>query len=87
VQRAECAQSRTPAGATLVLAAWICCLRGHGAPVVDVHAQTMVSAAGGPLPEAVGQVLHELDPILGEDAEGVDVVRQQCEQLVHEARA
>ncbi|MFC7530031.1 mannitol dehydrogenase family protein [Actinoplanes sp. GCM10030250] len=87
VLRAERAQNRTPAGATLVLAAWICCLRGHGAPVADVHAQTLVSAASGPLREAVRQVLHELDPMLAADAEVADAVRHQCEQLMHEAKA
>ncbi|MCA2218885.1 hypothetical protein [Jidongwangia harbinensis] len=87
VLHAERAQQRTPAGATLVLAAWICCLRGHGAPVADVHAQTMVSAAAGPLPDAVRRVLSELDPTLGGDDEISDVVRHQCQQLVHEAGA
>ena len=38
-------------------------------------------------PLEVRRVLHELDPILGEDAEVVDVLRQQRQRLVHEARA
>ncbi|WP_203789160.1 mannitol dehydrogenase family protein [Paractinoplanes rishiriensis] len=87
VLRAERAQGRTPAGPTLVLAAWICCLRGHGATIADVHAQTMASAASGPLRQAVQRVLHELDPMLGEDTEVADAVRHQCEQLAHEAQA
>jgi fructuronate reductase len=85
VLRAERAQGRMPVGATLVLAAWICCLRGLGAPVSDVRAATVVPLADGRLPDAVRRVLHDLDPKLSDDAEVVDVVRQQCEQLKQQA--
>ncbi|GAA3346825.1 mannitol dehydrogenase family protein [Amorphoplanes nipponensis] len=81
VLRAERAAGRMPTGATLVLAAWICCLRGLGAPVSDVHAQSVVPLADGPLRDAARRVLHDLDPALGEDAEVVATVWQQCQEL------
>jgi fructuronate reductase len=87
VLRAERAQGRMPVGATLVLAAWICYLRGLGAPVSDVRAATVVPLADGRLPDAVRRVLHDLDAKLSDDAEVVDVVRQQCEQLKQQAAA
>jgi hypothetical protein len=37
-------------------------------------------------PLEIRRSMHELDPILGENAEVVDVVRYPCEQLVHGAR-
>jgi fructuronate reductase len=86
VLRAERSAGRMPTGATLVLAAWICCLRGLGAPVSDVRAQTVVPLAAGPLPDAVRRVLHGLDPALGEDAEVVATVLQQYQQLAHQAK-
>jgi fructuronate reductase len=87
VLQAERAAGRMPAAATLVLAAWICCLRGLGAPVSDVRAQTVVPLAAGLLPEAVRRVLHGLDPALGEDAEVVTTVVQQCHDLALQAKA
>ena len=48
VLRAERAAGRVPAGATRVLAAWICHLRGLGAPVSDVRADEVVPLAAGP---------------------------------------
>jgi fructuronate reductase len=87
VLQAERSADRMPTAATLVLAAWICCLRGLGAPVSDVRAQTVVSSAAGPLPEAVRRVLHGLDPALGEDAQVVTTVVQQCQELASQAMA
>ena len=86
VLRAQRAAGRTPIGATLVLAAWICCLRGLGAPVTDVRAQTVVPLAGGPLRDAVRRVLHGLDAALGEDAEVIDTVVRQCQELADGAK-
>ncbi|HET6531442.1 MAG TPA: hypothetical protein VFH03_12660 [Actinoplanes sp.] len=69
------------AAATLILAAWIGCLRGRGAPVTDVRAETMTSLAAGALPDAVRRVIRELDPALSEDADVVATVLQQCHEL------
>ncbi|HEX5202270.1 MAG TPA: mannitol dehydrogenase family protein [Actinoplanes sp.] len=85
--RAERAQGRMPTAATLVLAAWICCLRGLGAPVSDVRAQVVVPLAGGRLRDAVPVVLRELDPSLGDDADLVVTVVRQCEQLASPTRS
>ena len=62
VLRAERAAGRVPAGATRVLAAWICHLRGLGAPVSDVRANEVVPLAQGPLGAAVPRVLGRAGP-------------------------
>ena len=51
-----------PAGATLVLGAWVCHLRGAGTPVVDVRADDIVPLAAGPLPDAVRRVADRSRP-------------------------
>ena len=62
VLRAERAAGRMPDGATRVLAAWICHLRGLGAPVSDARADEVVPLAQGPLSEAVPRVLGRAGP-------------------------
>jgi hypothetical protein len=71
----------------LVLAAWICCLRGLGAPVSDVRAQVVVPLAAGPRQDAVPGVLRGLGPALADDADLIVTVLQQCEQLEMEAKS
>jgi fructuronate reductase len=87
VLRAERCEGRLPTGATLVLAAWICCLRGLGTPVSDVREQVVVPLANGRLRDAVPGVLRSLDPALGDDVDLVAAVLHQCEQLTPEARS
>ncbi len=77
VLRAERAAGRVPAGATRVLAAWICHLRGLGAAVSDVRAKKMISLAQGPPSVAVPRILAALDPALGADADIVTIVVDQ----------
>jgi fructuronate reductase len=55
--RADLAQRRVPTGAARVLAAWVCHLRGHGAPVADVAADEFTALAAGDLDDAVRRVL------------------------------
>jgi fructuronate reductase len=81
VVRAERAAGRTPEGATRVLAAWVCHLRGLGAPVTDARADEVVPLADGPLPDAVGRLLAGLDPELGADESVVAAVVEQSRQL------
>jgi fructuronate reductase len=57
---AELAQGRVAEGAVRVLAAWVCHLRGLGAPVADVAADEFVALAAGDLDDAVGRVLGRL---------------------------
>jgi fructuronate reductase len=59
--RADLADGRVPTGAARVLAAWVCHLRGLGAPVADVAAEEFVALAAGDLEDAVGRVLASLD--------------------------
>ncbi|MDT7553322.1 MAG: fructuronate reductase, partial [Pseudonocardiales bacterium] len=59
--RADLADARVPTGAARVLAAWVCHLRGHGAPVVDVAAEEFTALAEGELDVAVRRVLSRLD--------------------------
>ena len=58
--RAELAAGRVPTGAARVLAAWVCHLRGQGAPVADVAAEEFIALAAGELDDAVGRVLTRL---------------------------
>jgi fructuronate reductase len=81
VLRAERAAGRMPEGAARVLAAWICHLRGLGAPVTDARANEVLPLAEGPLGEAVRRLLARLDPVLAGDAEVVATITDQCEHL------
>ncbi len=58
--RADLARGRVPTGAARVLAAWVCHLRGQGAPVADVAAEELTALAAGGLDEAVRRVLGRL---------------------------
>jgi fructuronate reductase len=79
--RRERAAGRLPSGAARVLAAWVCHLRGAGAPVSDARADQVVPLADGPLPQAVPRVLGALDPALAGDGELVAAVVAHAEQL------
>jgi fructuronate reductase len=81
VLRAERAAGRVPTAATRVLAAWICHLRGAGAPVSDARADEVVPLAAGPLASAVPRVLGWLDPALAADADVVSTVVDQSKQF------
>jgi fructuronate reductase len=82
VLRAERSAGRLPVGATRVLAAWVCHLRGLGAPVNDARAADVVPKAAGPLVRAVPRVLGLLDAALSDDAAVVAQVVEQCEEFV-----
>jgi fructuronate reductase len=84
VLRAERAAGRVPAGATRVLAAWVCHLRGLGAPVSDARANEVVPLAQGPLDKAVPRVLRWLDPALGADADVVAIIVDQSKRFAHQ---
>jgi fructuronate reductase len=79
--RQERAAGRLPHGAARVLAAWVCHLRGAGAPVNDARADQVMPLAAGPLPEAVPQVLAALDPALADDEDLVAAVLADAQQL------
>ena len=81
VLHAERAAGRVPAGATRVLAAWICHLRGAGAPVSDARAEEVVPLAAGPLDAAVPRVLGWLEPPLGADTDVVAMVVEQSKEF------
>jgi fructuronate reductase len=85
--RAERATGRMPLGASRVLAAWICHLRGRGAPVNDARADDIVPLAQGMLGESVPRLLDRLDPELGDDVELVAIVVQQADELMGEDAA
>jgi fructuronate reductase len=72
---------RLPSGAARVLAAWVCHLRGAGAPVSDARADQVVPLADGALPQAVPRVLGALDPALADDGELVTAVMAHAERL------
>jgi fructuronate reductase len=86
VLRAERAAGRLPEAATRVLAAWICHLRGMGAPVADARADEVVPLATGRLEDAVPRVLAWLDPALGVDTDVVALVVEQCSEFLDRRR-
>jgi fructuronate reductase len=83
VLRAERAAGLMPDGATRILAAWICYLRGLGAPISDVRADEVVPLAAGPLPVAVRRVLSDLDAAIGADSDVVAAVASQCAEFAN----
>jgi len=83
VLRDERAAGRLPPGASRVLAAWVCHLRGLGAPVNDARAEELLPLAGGPIGLAVSRVLRWLEAGLGDDADLIALVTEQADQLSH----
>ncbi|GAA2387768.1 mannitol dehydrogenase family protein [Dactylosporangium salmoneum] len=79
VLRAGPVAARRPRAAVQVLAAWVCHLRGRGAPVDDPYAQA--TDAGGPVAAAVPRLLRLLDPGLGQDPDVVAQVARQVEAI------
>jgi fructuronate reductase len=85
--RAERGAGRDAPGATLILAAWVCHLRGGGVPVSDVDAAELVELAAGPLPEAVRKVLGALDTDLVQDSEIVGAVVADAQTIERSNRS
>ena len=81
VLRIERAAGRLPQGAIRVLAAWICHLRGHGAPVSDPRAADLTAMAAGPLRGAVRAVLAALDSALGQDTDLIAATVSEASEL------
>lgn len=81
VLRLERMKGRVPQGACRVLAAWVCHLRGVGAPVTDARSDEFVSLAAGSLSDAVRQILAGLDPAVGDDDDVVAEVLAAAEEL------
>ncbi|HEX3825399.1 MAG TPA: mannitol dehydrogenase family protein [Mycobacteriales bacterium] len=82
VVRIERANGRNPRGATRILAAWICHLRGAGAIVTDPRADLLLPLANGALRDAVPRVLESLDPELAADTELIHLVIELCRELL-----
>ena len=64
-----------------MIAAWLCHLRGRGAPVSDPRAAALTELAGGQLEAAARRVLAELDPVLAGDEVSVTTVVDCAEEL------
>lgn len=79
--RRELAAGRIPPGATRPVAAWVSHLRGHGAKITDARRAELLPLVGGPLPEAVRNVLDVLDPELAADDGVVAAILAQVEEL------
>jgi fructuronate reductase len=84
VLRAERAHGRPAGGAARAVAAWICHLRGLGAPVADARADHWVDLAAGPLAETVLRVLHGLGDDLADDVALLDTVTALARDLAGE---
>jgi len=81
VLRAERAAGRLPPAATLVLAAWVCHLRGLSGPIRDAGAAPILTEVAGPLRSAVIAALAALDPALADDADMASQVYAQSREL------
>jgi fructuronate reductase len=77
----ERAAGRVPIGGARIVAAWICHLRGYGAPIDDARADEVVPLAQGPVGEAAVRVLDRLHPDLGDDHQLGVAVAELVEQL------
>ena len=82
----ERAADRVPTGATRVLAAWVCHVRGAGASVSDPRAAEIVPLAAHSLPDAVRGLVGILDASLAEDGDVVAAVIAQAEPICAQAR-
>ncbi|MFJ2029187.1 mannitol dehydrogenase family protein [Streptosporangium sp. NPDC087985] len=80
--RAERAEGRVPQGATRILAAWVCHLRGKGTPVKDPAQAQLAGFASEPLPVAIRDVLGFLDTELASDQPVLDAVLGHAEELL-----
>jgi len=67
ILRAERAAGRLPLGAARVIGAWVCHLRGLGAPVKDARAAEITALVAGSLDDAVAATLAFLDADLAGD--------------------
>jgi fructuronate reductase len=81
----ERAERRSGAAAVRVLAAWVCHLRGRGAPVKDTRGPEFVDLARGDLAAAVPRVLERLSPAAAADRAVVDAVVSAVRELGGEA--
>ena len=77
----ERSAGRVPQGATRALAAWVCHLRGIGAPVRDARAEELLTLTAGPLRDAVCGLLGALGPALAADEDVVAAVLAHAEEL------
>ncbi|WP_040157846.1 mannitol dehydrogenase family protein [Mobilicoccus massiliensis] len=76
--KADRAAGELPTGACRAIAAWICHLRGLGAPVADTQADELTGLVSGELPDAVDAVLGRLG------LDGDDEVRAEVLRLAEE---
>jgi fructuronate reductase len=86
VLRRERARGALPLGATRVLAAWVCHLRGLGTPVKDTAGAIAVPQDAS-LPEYVEAALGRLDPELTADRAVADAVLRQAGELAGQETA
>ncbi len=85
--RAERAAGRVPVGATRAVAAWVCHLRGLGAPIKDARASEVAALGEGTLEESVDKVLAFLGADLAADEQVRAAVVAHAEDLTAHAGA
>lgn len=85
--RAERAAGRVPAGATRAVAAWVCHLRGLGAPIKDARAAEVAPFGEGTLEESVDRVLAFLGADLAADEQVRAAVVAHAQDLEAQAGA
>lgn len=81
VLRAERQAGHMPTGAARVIAAWVCHLRGQGAPIDDARAEQVLPLVSGGLGDAVSGILRWLDSQLAGDRDLVALVTELSEEF------
>jgi fructuronate reductase len=84
--RAEMAAARVPDGAARAVAAWVCHLRGLGAPVNDARSAEVAGFGSGTLAESVDKVLTFLGADLAADHRVRETVLGHARELAASAR-
>lgn len=85
--RAELAAGRVPVGATRAVAAWVCHLRGLGAPIKDAQAAVVAPFGEGTPAESVDKALAFLGSDLAADEQLRAAVLAHVEELTAQAGA
>lgn len=80
--RAEVAAGRVAPGSLRPVAAWLLHLRGAGAPVHDVAAETVTALAAGDLRQAAARILAFLDAELGGREDVVEALLAATAELL-----
>ncbi|MDO4259101.1 MAG: mannitol dehydrogenase family protein [Actinomycetaceae bacterium] len=75
-----------PRGVVRLMGAWIAHLRGHGAPVSDANAETILALVGGNLDSDTRAILAYFDEELAADSDLVEAVTAAAQEMCRYAK-